>query len=234
MLLRLLMFITDYYLDLFIKRTQIYVWIGTHIHCILFILRANCYTPAWWNMGMCAYLWSYVSWVDLERYKQNNKNYLFIYLFSFLAAPQPAKLPGQESDPSRTLDLSWNCGNAGSLTHYARLETEARSQGSQDAASPFVPQQELRGGHDSGGEEGEQPSQRKSLSHADFPAWIYLQRAWRPFSIERTTTTKTTLPKDVQSSGVRNVRPSTDITTRLCGFGDSTCPLRSELQFFHP
>ena len=47
-----------------------------------------------------------LSWVDLERYKQNNKNYLFIYLFSFLAAPQPAKLPGQESDPSRTLDLS--------------------------------------------------------------------------------------------------------------------------------
>ena len=57
----------------------------------------------------------------------------------FLAAPWHMKLLGQGSDPSCSLDLSCNCGNAGSLTHCARLGIESVSQCSQDAADPLVP-----------------------------------------------------------------------------------------------
>ena len=44
----------------------------------------------------------------------------FFFLFSFLAAPQHMELPVQGSDPSQSHHLSHSCGNAGSLTHYAR------------------------------------------------------------------------------------------------------------------
>ena len=62
----------------------------------------------------------------------------------FLATLQHTEFLGQGSDPSCSCNLSHSCGNAGSLTHCARLEIEPVSQGSQDAVNPDGPQQELR------------------------------------------------------------------------------------------
>ena len=42
--------------------------------------------------------------------------------------------------------LSCNCGNAGSLTHWAGPGMDPVSQHSRDAADPTVPQQELQDG----------------------------------------------------------------------------------------
>ena len=44
-----------------------------------------------------------------------------LYFFLFLATPQHRELLGQASDQSHSFDLSHSCGNAGSLTHCARL-----------------------------------------------------------------------------------------------------------------
>ena len=68
--------------------------------------------------------------------------YLFIY-FSFLACLWHIEFQGQRSDPSRSWDLSYSCGNAGFLTHCATLVIEPASRSSQDTSDPIVPQQEL-------------------------------------------------------------------------------------------
>lgn len=53
------------------------------------------------------------------------------------------ELPGQGSDLSRSCDLSYSCGNAGSWTHCARPGVEHVSQHSQEAADSVAPQREL-------------------------------------------------------------------------------------------
>ena len=65
-------------------------------------------------------------------------------------APPPLLAPlgiwssrGQGSDLSYSCHLSCSCINTRSLTHYAGLEIEPESQGSQDAADPIIPPQEL-------------------------------------------------------------------------------------------
>ena len=62
---------------------------------------------------------------------------IFMFVFSFLTALWHMDLPYQRSY------LSCSCGNAGSLTHYARLGMAPASQSSQDTSDPVVPQQEL-------------------------------------------------------------------------------------------
>ena len=64
-------------------------------------------------------------------------------LLFFFDCPAAMDFQGQASDLNRTYDLSHNCGNAGSLTHCARLGIEPVSQSSQDAANPVTPRQEL-------------------------------------------------------------------------------------------
>ena len=66
-----------------------------------------------------------------------------LHFFPFVATSQPMEFPGQGSDPSCSCHLSRSCGNAGSLTHCARLGNEPESQRSQDASDPVVPQREL-------------------------------------------------------------------------------------------
>ena len=66
-----------------------------------------------------------------------------VLLFPFLAALQHMALLGQGSDPSHSCDLSHSCSITESLAHCARLGIEPVSQGSQDAADPAEPQQEL-------------------------------------------------------------------------------------------
>ena len=51
---------------------------------------------------------------------------------------------GQGSDLSWSCDLNHSCGNAGSLTHCARLGIKPESQCSQNANDPTVPQEELQ------------------------------------------------------------------------------------------
>ena len=62
--------------------------------------------------------------------------------FLFLAAPRHMELLSQGLDPSHSQDIR-SCGNAGSLTHYARPGIKPASQHSQHATDPVVPQQEL-------------------------------------------------------------------------------------------
>ena len=62
-----------------------------------------------------------------------------------LATLQDMEFLVQGSDLSHSCDLSCSCSNAGSLTHRARLGIEPpTSQGTQDAANPIEPQQELQ------------------------------------------------------------------------------------------
>ena len=76
-------------------------------------------------------------WImDYQRY--------FSIFFSLLAALQHMELLGQGLDPSSSLNLSCSCGNARSLTHYARPTIKPVSQCSQDTANPIAPQQELQ------------------------------------------------------------------------------------------
>lgn len=63
------------------------------------------------------------------------------FFFPFLATLWHMDFLGQGSNPSHSFDLSCSCSNnARSLTHCARPGIEPVSQGSQDAADPFVPQ----------------------------------------------------------------------------------------------
>ena len=63
--------------------------------------------------------------------------------FFVFVCPTAYEFLGQGSDPSCSHDLSHSHGNAGSLTHCARLGIEPASQCSQDTADPIVPQREL-------------------------------------------------------------------------------------------
>ena len=58
-------------------------------------------------------------------------------LYFLFWLPQDMELPGQGSDPSHSCDLHCNCGNAGSLTHYARPGIEPASQSLRD--TPPIP-----------------------------------------------------------------------------------------------
>ena len=70
-------------------------------------------------------------------------HFLFVCLFSFLAAPRHMEFMGQGSDPSHSHDLSHSCSNAGSLTHCGRPRIEPVTQHSQDSTDSIVPQEEL-------------------------------------------------------------------------------------------
>ena len=68
--------------------------------------------------------------------------FLFVCLFSFLAALQHMEFPGQGSYPGHSRDPSHSCGHTRSLTHCAGLGIEPASQLCQDVVNP-VPQWEL-------------------------------------------------------------------------------------------
>ena len=70
-------------------------------------------------------------------------SFFCLFVCFFLAAPWHMKFPGQGSDLSHSCHLSHSCSHAGSLSHCVGLGIEPASQGSQDAASPTVPQWEL-------------------------------------------------------------------------------------------
>ena len=65
------------------------------------------------------------------------------FFFFILATLRHMELLGQGSDSSHSLDLSHNCGNARSPTHWARQGMELESQCSQDATDPAEPQREF-------------------------------------------------------------------------------------------
>lgn len=66
----------------------------------------------------------------------------FKHFFFFLATPYDL-WRSWARDRSQNCDLSCSFGNAGSLTHCPRPETEPVYQRSRDAAHPAAPQQEL-------------------------------------------------------------------------------------------
>ena len=63
--------------------------------------------------------------------------------FFFLAALRHMEFPGQGSDLSCSCNLSSICGNAKSVTHYARLGIKPMSHCSQDTTDPVLQWQEL-------------------------------------------------------------------------------------------
>ena len=71
-------------------------------------------------------------------------NMSFVCFVCFLAALQHMKFPGQGSDLNHSCDPRRSCSNARSLTHRTGPRIQPVSQGSQDAADPFVPQGELQ------------------------------------------------------------------------------------------
>ena len=71
-------------------------------------------------------------------------NQLIFFFFGY-PIPRHLAIQGQGSDLSHSCDLSRSCGNAGSLTHCARLGIEPVSQTSQEAADLAAPQWELQG-----------------------------------------------------------------------------------------
>lgn len=68
----------------------------------------------------------------------------FIFYFPFLAAPQHMEFPGQGWDSSCGCNLSYSCGNAGSLTHRAGPGIQPECQPSQDATDPTAPWREFQ------------------------------------------------------------------------------------------
>ena len=58
------------------------------------------------------------------------------FLFSFWAVPQHVEFLGQESNLSRSCDLSCGCCSVGSLTHCAWPGIAPASQGSHNSADP--------------------------------------------------------------------------------------------------
>ena len=54
-----------------------------------------------------------------------------------LAVPRHMEFLGQGSDPRRSCDIHWSCGNARSLTHYAGPGIEPASQCSRDILIPL-------------------------------------------------------------------------------------------------
>ena len=63
----------------------------------------------------------------------------------FLATLWYMELPGQGSGLRCSWELSHNCGNTGSLTHYAGLGIKPAPQCSKDPDNPVVPQREFWG-----------------------------------------------------------------------------------------
>ena len=95
-----------------------------------------------WGFGRC--LWKQGGGAQVQGgFKRNRRFLLLLLFFTFLATPLHMEFPGQGSDPSCSFDLSYGCGNPGSLTHRTRPGIEPVSLRSQDAASPIVSQQEL-------------------------------------------------------------------------------------------
>ena len=63
--------------------------------------------------------------------------------FIFLAAPRHMEFPGQGSDPSRSCNLCYRCGNADPLTHCVGPGIKPASWRCRDTADPITPQREL-------------------------------------------------------------------------------------------
>ena len=86
---------------------------------------------------------------SIHRILKNNVTFWFffsVYIF-FCCCTAVYEILGQGSNQSSICDLSHNCGNTRSSTHYAGLVIESVSQCSQDTADPIVPQWELQQCH---------------------------------------------------------------------------------------